>query len=200
MKTLNLSEDPHRRFNPLTGEWILISPHRTRRPWQGHVEHAAQEEHPQYDPSCYLCPGNSRAGSAVNPHYEGAFAFDNDFSALLQTTPAERIDEEGLLVANGEPGLCRVVCFSPRHDLTLAELDVAAISGVIDMWVEEYESLGGRREINYVQIFENKGELMGCSNPHPHCQIWAQHSIPDEPAKESRQQSGYLRAHERCML
>ena len=178
------SDHPHRRLNPLTGEWVLVSPHRSKRPWQGQIEEAAADERLQYDAGCYLCPGNERAGGVANPDYTGTFVFQNDFSALLPDVPEGRSDEHELLVAESEAGLCRVICFSPRHDLTLAEMEVVAIRQVVDLWAEQYEELGALDFINHVQIFENKGAVMGCSNPHPHGQIWAQRSVPGEPAKE----------------
>ena len=181
---LNLKEQPHRRLNPLTREWVLVSPHRTQRPWQGQVEEVAAEALPAYDPTCYLCPGNARAGGAANPAYTGTFVFDNDFAALRPETPAEVIDEAGLIVAHGEPGVCRVVCFSPRHDLTLARMEVAEIREVVETWAGQYAELGALPCVNSVQIFENRGAMMGASNPHPHCQIWAQASLPNETAKE----------------
>jgi UDPglucose--hexose-1-phosphate uridylyltransferase len=196
----DLSMNPHRRFNPLTGEWIFVSPHRTQRPWQGKVEEVADAERPPYDPDCYLCPGNARAGSARNPAYETTLVFDNDFGALLPSTPPGNVRRGDLIRAEGEPGICRVVCFSPRHDLTLAEMDLAGIRRVVDVWAEEYLSLGSRSFVNHVQIFENKGELMGCSNPHPHCQIWAERTVPVEPAKEFRRLHAYRRARGRCLL
>ncbi len=200
MKRLNLSEHPHRRYNPLTGEWILVSPQRTQRPWRGHIEPIQKEERPAYDPSCYLCPGNARAGSEKNPEYSGTFVFDNDFSGLLPDTPAGRTGVGDLLVARGERGICRVVCFSPRHDLTLAEMGVADIRRVVDVWIEECRNLSRKPFIRYVQIFENKGEMMGCSNPHPHGQIWAEGSVPVEPSKESVQFTRYRRKHRACLL
>jgi UDPglucose--hexose-1-phosphate uridylyltransferase len=198
--TLNPQEHPHRRLNPLTGEWIFVSPHRARRPWQGKVEAAPPVNRPSYDPGCYLCPGNARAGTEKNPAYQSTFVFDNDFSALLPDTPAVLSDNAGLLVAQGEPGRCRVVCFSPRHDLTLAELTAEEIRAVVDVWAEEYRALGALPFVKYVQIFENKGELMGCSNPHPHCQIWAEQTVPGEPSKEMKQLKAYRRTHGRCLL
>lgn len=197
---MNFSEHPHRRLNVLTGEWILVSPHRAKRPWQGRVEPVAGERIPPYDPTCYLCPGNERAGGIKNPEYDKTFVFTNDFSALLPETPIVEEKKNELLVANGEQGICRVVCFSPRHDLTLPEMETREVRTVVDVWAEEYAALGSLPNIHYVQIFENKGELMGCSNPHPHGQIWAQSSIPTEPAKELVQMGQYYRKHQSCLL
>ena len=200
MPTLNLAQHPHRRYNPLTDEWILVSPHRALRPWKGKVESLPSVERPQHDPGCYLCPGNGRAGGVRNPVYAETFVFDNDFSALLPGTPSAQIADGGLLVARGEEGVCRVVCFSPRHDLALAEMRHEQILNVVNVWADEYDALGRQPQIRYVQIFENKGELMGCSNPHPHGQIWAGDSLPVEPAKETRQQEAYLAGKRRCLL
>ncbi len=197
---LDFSEHPHRRKNILTGEWIQVSPHRAKRPWQGKEERTPDDGKPEYDTGCYLCPGNDRAGDAENPDYESIFVFTNDFSALKPDTPHESFDEQNLLVAEGEKGICRVICFSPRHDLTLPEMEIAQIREVVDLWVDEYTELGSRDYINYVQIFENKGEIMGCSNPHPHGQIWAQQTIPDEPAKEGAQFSKYYEENDRTLL
>ena len=177
---------PHRRYKPLTGDWILVSPHRTQRPWQGQVETPAPESRPSYDPTCYLCPGNRRAGDARNLDYESTFVFTNDFAALLPDAPGAPDTGDPLLHAEGERGTCRVVCFSPRHDLTLPELPVEAIRRVIDVWASQTVELGQR--YRWVQVFENKGEIMGCSNPHPHGQIWASSALPNEPAREDRQQ------------
>ena len=209
-----LAEEPHRRLDLLTGEWVLVSPHRTKRPWQGKVERLMDVVRPQYDETCYLCPGNQRAGGHENPRYAGTFVFDNDFAALLphgssapsspskDTPPVERreIRVAGLLSARLEPGVCRVVCFSPRHDLTLADMDAAAVRGVVDVWAEEYARLGARADVGHVQIFENKGELMGCSNPHPHGQIWAQRSVPLHPAREGERQREHLERTGRTLL
>jgi len=200
MIELNLADHAHRRLNILTGEWILVSPHRAKRPWQGQVEKVTEETLPAYDPTCYLCPGNERAGGEKNPKYQSTFVFTNDFSALLPQTPEGEFTREGLLVARGEEGLCRVVCFSPRHDLTLPEMSSGQIRDVIDAWIREYETLGSQPNINYVQIFENKGQLMGCSNPHPHGQIWAQRAVPMEPAKELARMVEYLRSKDSCLL
>ncbi len=181
-----LKNKPHRRFDQLTGEWVLVSPHRTLRPWQGSHEATSSDVRPAYDPNCYLCPGNSRAGGVRNPKYEGTYVFDNDFAALLPGASADVPVAEGLLRAETVRGACRVICFSPRHDLTLASMGPPEIERVVDMWAEQSDELG--REFRWVQIFENKGEIMGCSNPHPHGQIWASDSLPNGPAKEDTRQ------------
>ncbi len=197
---MDLKERPHRRYNPLTREWILVSPHRTKRPWQGQVEKVPPPGLPQYDPGCYLCPGNPRAGSAINPAYTETFVFDNDFAALLPDTPAERYQLGGLIRAEGESGVCRVVCFSPRHDLTLARMPVPSVRKVVDVWTGQYAELGTNPAINYVQIFENRGEMMGCSNPHPHCQIWSTGTLPNEPSKELESQAEHFRRNGSLLL
>jgi UDPglucose--hexose-1-phosphate uridylyltransferase len=192
---------PHRRRNALTGEWILVSPHRTQRPWQGETTAArAPDSKLAYDPACYLCPGNARAGGVHNPRYSGTFVFENDYAALRLDTPPGGIDEAGLLVARAERGVCRVVCFTPRHDLSIAQMPAAEIRTVIDAWAEQYVELGALPDINSVIVFENHGEAMGASNPHPHAQIWANASIPNEPAKEQASASAYLASHGRCLL
>ncbi len=195
-------ESPHRRFNPLTGDWVLVSPQRNARPWLGQVEKTPTENLPAYDPECYLCPGNERAGGIRNPRYEHTFVFDNDFAALRP----DPITQEGvssdypLLRATSERGVCRVVCFSPRHDLTLPELEPSAVAEVITVWAEQTSDLSRKDFIHNVQVFENKGALMGCSNPHPHSQIWAQSQIPTEIAKELATQSAYWADHNRLLL
>ena len=189
----------HRRLNPLTGEWVLVSPHRNQRPWQGRREPTALPAALAYDPACYLCPGNSRAGGARNPDYPHTFVFDNDFPALTADGPTKR-EGDGLIVAEGETGCCRVLCFSPRHDLTLAGMTVADIERVVGVWVEETIALGGRSDIASVQIFENRGEMMGASNPHPHGQIWATRHPPNEVHKETDRQGEYLIEHGRPLL
>ena len=184
MSELDFAQHPHRRLNLLTAEWVLVSPHRTARPWQGQVEKIATDATPMYDRACYMCPGNTRANGAVNPPYTETFAFTNDFSALLADTPAEARDVRGLLRATGEPGVCRVLCFSPRHDLTIARMSQPEVRAVVDLWIDERQALAAREDIRYVQIFENRGAMMGASNPHPHGQIWASASLPNEVQKE----------------
>ncbi|MEZ5426902.1 MAG: UDP-glucose--hexose-1-phosphate uridylyltransferase [Pyrinomonadaceae bacterium] len=196
----DLYKRPHRRFNPLIGEWILVSPHRTQRPWQGQVEDEQTATEPEYDPDCYLCPGNSRAGGAVNPDYRETFVFTNDYSALLPDTPEAEINEDGLFIAESERGISRVICFSPRHDLTLAKMSVAEIRPVIDVWAEQYEQIGALDFISSVQIFENRGAMMGASNPHPHCQIWANESLPNETVKELKTFGEHWKKYERTLL
>jgi UDPglucose--hexose-1-phosphate uridylyltransferase len=184
------SNAPHRRRNPLTGEFVLVSPHRTQRPWQGKVDTPSLAARPSYDPSCYLCPGNERAGGVRNPVYQDTFVFTNDFAALLPDTPAERHTDDPLFQAESAAGLCRVICFSPRHDLTLAEMDVTAIRKVVDLWGEQVVELGER--YRWVQIFESKGAVVGASNPHPHGQIWASDFLPNEALAEETQQRRYF--------
>lgn len=192
---------PHRRLNQLTGEWILVSPHRTQRPWLGAREARAHEELPRYDPGCYLCPGNARAGGAHNPDYTGTFVFDNDYAALLpQVPPHPPANPTPLFTYEPEQGICRVVCFSPRHDLTVPTLSLADIEAVIGTWQAQAADLGARDFIHYVQVFENKGAAMGASNPHPHSQIWATAHLPVEPAKELAAQQAYLAHRGTCLL
>jgi UDPglucose--hexose-1-phosphate uridylyltransferase len=207
MESRNLYQDPHRRFNPLTRDWVLVSPHRAERPWQGHVEPAASAPVLDYDPTCYLCPGNERAGGARNPNYQTTFVFTNDFAALKPQAegarvqpPIQDVSGRGLLLSESEAGLCKVMCFSPRHDLTLARMTVPEITSVVDMWVEQYAEIGSLPYINYVQIFENRGEIMGCSNPHPHGQVWANQTIPNEPRKEQESQKAYSESNHACLL
>jgi UDPglucose--hexose-1-phosphate uridylyltransferase len=189
----------HRRFNPLTREWVLVSPHRAQRPWQGQRESKTPPTAVTHDPNCYLCPGNLRVGGARNPDYSHTFVFDNDFQALQADAPTDA-ERDGLLVAEGESGRCRVLCFSPRHDLTLSNMAVADIERVVEVWVEETIALGGMPEIGSVQIFENRGEMMGASNPHPHGQIWATRHLPNELEKETLRQSEYFLQHSRPLL
>lgn len=194
------TEHPHRRRNALNGDWVLVSPHRTRRPWQGQIEKSVQESRPTYDPTCYLCPGNARAGGKQNPQYTSTFVFDNDFAALLPDGPRGEVGVGELFQAQAETGICRVICFSPRHDLTLPLMELNELRCVVDVWAQQIEELGSRSDVNYVQIFENKGSIMGSSNPHPHGQIWANYTIPLEPAKEDVQQRAYYERHGRALL
>jgi UDPglucose--hexose-1-phosphate uridylyltransferase len=193
-------QDPHRRFNPLTREWVLVSPHRTQRPWQGQMEKPAVEVQPEFDPECYLCPGNARVGGVRNPAYTSTFVFDNDFAALKPGGGAERFEQDGLLVAESEPGICRVVCFSPKHNLTIAGMTPEELRAVVDTWAEQYQSLGSDPGIGYVQIFENRGAMMGASNPHPHCQIWSSRTLPNELAKEQAALLEWRAARGSCLL
>ncbi len=192
-----LPDGPHRRYNPLLDEWVLVSPHRLKRPWQGQVEPEPPPMLPAYDPNCYLCPGNERASGERNPSYETTFAFDNDFPALVPSfgaSPAAsgaRGPGDSLFVAEPQTGRCRVVCFSPRHDVTLAQMDTPGIRAVVDAWADEIERLSRFDAVRYVQVFENKGAAMGCSNPHPHCQIWASASVPHIPARKLEMQRRY---------
>lgn len=197
---LDLNTHPHRRFNPLSREWVLVSPHRTRRPWQGQVERLPPETRPAYDPQCYLCPGNARAGGRRNPDYRQTFVFTNDYPALLPDTPEVEAAPHALLRAEGVAGVCRVICFSPRHDLTVAEMAVEDLAAVVDTWADQSAGLMALPYIRYVQIFENRGEMMGCSNPHPHCQIWASSVVPGGVQTEHGSQSDYWRAHGRTLL
>jgi UDPglucose--hexose-1-phosphate uridylyltransferase len=190
---------PHRRYNPLLDEWVLCSPHRLARPWQGQVEAATPDDRPPYDPGCYLCPGNVRANGEVNPPYASTFVFDNDFPALLPDAGVLVSSEDPLRRVQPARGVCRVVCFSPRHDLSLGDMTVAAIRHVVDAWALEVSELEARG-FQYVQVFENKGAMMGCSNPHPHCQVWATDYVPTMPARKVAAQDAYLAAHGRDLL
>ncbi|MCG8696941.1 MAG: UDP-glucose--hexose-1-phosphate uridylyltransferase [Bacteroidales bacterium] len=200
MADFNLNDHPHRRYNALTGEWVLVSPHRAKRPWQGQVEKLPPANLPEYDPKCYLCPGNERAGGIQNPDYRDTFVFTNDFSALLPDTPNGEVSEDNLFVAKAEKGFCKVICFSHRHDLTVPQMDVPSVRKVVDVWSNEFNEMKNIDYINHIQIFENKGAVMGCSNPHPHCQIWAQSSIPVEIEKELTQLTAFYEKHNKTLL
>lgn len=200
MQPFNFKEHPHNRFNPLTGEWVLVSPHRNKRPWQGKVESIPEDNRPSYDPKCYLCPRNLRADGSRNPDYKEGYAFTNDFSALLPENPEGEVTINSLIRAKSESGICRVISFSPDHSLTLPLLSIPAIEGIIDLWKEEFRNIAADPNIKYIQIFENKGEIMGCSNPHPHGQIWAQGSLPLEIKKETEQQEAYYTQHDTSLL
>ncbi len=179
----------HRRYNPLLDEWVLVSPHRTQRPWQGQTEATDQERRPKHDPACYLCPGNERAGGHQNPAYTDTYVFTNDFQAILPESPAFHTDDP-LFRSESVRGTCRVICFSPRHDLTLAEMSESEIQSVIRTWIEQSAELG--KIYKWVQIFENKGAVMGCSNPHPHGQIWCSDALPSLVAREDKAQKLYF--------
>lgn len=196
----NFGSQPHRRRNPLTGEWVLVSPHRAERPWLGEHVPPPQPSPPAYDPACYLCPGNQRARGIRNPAYDAPFVFDNDYPALLADTAERSYDGDGLLVAQSERGTCRVVCFSPRHDLHLGAMPPAQIAAIIDCWAGQYVQLGALPFVNAVTVFENRGPMMGASNPHPHGQIWAESSIPNELAKETERLRNYRDARGACLL
>ncbi|MBC3845345.1 UDP-glucose--hexose-1-phosphate uridylyltransferase [Winogradskyella echinorum] len=189
----------HKRFNILTNEWVLVSPHRTKRPWQGQEEELPKAERPTHDLNCYLCAGNTRANGEVNPNYEDVFIFKNDFAALTKNTEDFKLDQ-GLLMAETESGICKVVCFSPDHSKSLAQMSIKEIEKVIYAWQQEYKNLGKEEGINYVQIFENKGEVMGCSNPHPHGQIWSQSSLPNEVVKKDKSQYSYFSKEKNSLL
>jgi UDPglucose--hexose-1-phosphate uridylyltransferase len=208
-----MTERSHRRFNPLRGEWVIVSAGRNARPWQGRIETPEPAQPPEYDANCYLCPGNERAHGVRNPRYASTFAFDNDFPALARDsglgirdsqpeppTPDSRIPTPDLLLARPERGLCRVLCFSPRHDLTLARMETREIRQVVDLWVEEYAAAAGLPWARYAMAFENRGTMMGASNPHPHGQFWATESVPNEPARERLAFDEYRAAHGRCLL
>ncbi|MGF7138329.1 UDP-glucose--hexose-1-phosphate uridylyltransferase [Roseimarinus sediminis] len=200
MEKFNLEDHPHQRFNPLSGEWVLVSPHRAKRPWQGQVEKTPADDRPSYDPGCYLCPGNERAGGINNPAYKGPYAFVNDFSALLADTPEGGFSDGALFSAKSVSGICKVICFSPQHNVTIPEMEVDEIKAVVDLWQHEYRELGANPSINYIQIFENKGSVMGCSNPHPHGQIWSTSVIPVEQQKEAERQLNYFQLNGRTLL
>ncbi|MDX6746935.1 UDP-glucose--hexose-1-phosphate uridylyltransferase [Polaribacter sp. PL03] len=191
MENNNLQDYSHKRFNILTGEWVLVSPHRAKRPWQGQNEEISNEKRPAYDESCYLCATNKRMNGEINPDYKDVFVFTNDFAALQKDSPSFSVND-GLLKAKSETGICKVICFSPDHSKSLAEMEVEDIKKVVHTWQNEYATLGENEAINYVQIFENKGAVMGCSNPHPHGQIWSQSTLPNEVDKKDKNQKEYF--------
>lgn len=191
------TDHPHRRANPLTGRHVLVSPHRGNRPWLGQQEPTTTDPAPTYSPDCYLCPGNARVGGEVNPAYDGVYAFDNDFQALLETS-GPRLPDDELFDQTPATGRSRVICFSPDHSASLPSLNPDAMRAVIDLWCTETETLG--RDYPWVQVFENKGAIMGCSNPHPHGQIWATSFLPDEAIAEDERQRAYFARHGRAML
>ncbi|MDA3851292.1 MAG: UDP-glucose--hexose-1-phosphate uridylyltransferase [Spirochaetaceae bacterium] len=195
---LDVNSLPHRRYNPLTGQWVLVSPQRTDRPWQGQIEKKSQQQRPSNDEKCYLCPGNSRAGGEKNPAYKDTYVFTNDFAALQPDTPLDKSSENPLFRSESQRGTCRVICFSPRHDLTLPEMALPDIRKVVDLWAQQTEELS--KVYPWVQIFENKGAVMGCSNPHPHGQIWAGSFLPNEAAREDDLQRKYYLEKHRVML
>ncbi len=197
----NFNDFPHRRQNPLTGEWVLVSPHRIIRPWKGQIERQTSKELPEYDPKCYLCPRNERTVGIKNPNYKRTFVFKNDFSALIKDSKKsidEKIETSELFISKEVSGTCRVICFSPSHRLSLPEMETSEILEVVKTWVEQAIELG--EFYRWVQIFENKGEIMGCSNPHPHGQIWATNSPPTEVEKEKQSQKQFYEKHGESLL
>ena len=197
--TTDLQDFSHKRYNILTGEWVLVSPHRAKRPWQGQNEAVNNEVRPSHDENCYLCAGNARINGEKNPNYEDVFIFTNDFGALKPDSKVFKV-EDGLLKAQSEQGICKVICFSPDHSKSLADMTPSEIEKVVFAWQREYKELAENDLINYVQIFENKGAVMGCSNPHPHGQIWSQTTLPNEVDKKNTQQLNYFKKNNSSLL
>ena len=200
MNGTDLRSTPHRRWNPLLREWVLVSPHRTQRPWLGKVDKEAATPSIKYDPECYLCPGNVRAEGHRNPAYAETFVFDNDYPAMLPNVSPSEVQQEGLILGRVERGICRVACFSPRHDLTIPRMKQEEVRRVVQLWTGQYQELGEVPWVKHVQIFENRGVLMGASNPHPHCQIWANEEVPNVPMREQAAMGEFLEGHEKCLL
>jgi len=196
-----MHSDPHRRYNPLRQEWVLVSPNRSDRPWHGQVEAPPRMTAVSHDPTCYLCPGNTRAHGVRNPEYASTFVFENDFPALRPDPGVPHASDSELMREEGERGICKVICFSPRHDLMLAGMDPAVVRAVVDAWVDECAAAAAHDWVRYALLFENRGEMMGASSPHPHCQLWATEHVPSEPARERRAFDGYFADnHGACLL
>jgi len=193
-------DQPHKRYNPLLGEWVLVSPQRMLRPWLGRVESVPPDNSPAFDPHCHLCPGNERAGGMRNPQYRSTYRFANDFPALTPESNGQSRNDGGLIVSLSETGRCEVLCFSPRHDLTVPRMSLEQVHAVIEKWVEIFSELDSNKSYAYVQIFENYGPLIGASNPHPHGQVWANSTLPNIPARESQAFSDYSRLKTSCLL